>query len=72
MQLKPTSKGVNPMVFVKADMVSNAPIEHLLLCPLCKIEMRLFGIEAESKKSDLYTFECVTCGGLQVKSIQTP
>lgn len=52
-------------------MVSKMPIEKLLLCPLCNIEMRLFGIEAESKKSDLYSFECVTCGGVEVKSIQT-
>jgi hypothetical protein len=60
------------MAFVKADIVSKTPIEHLLLRPLCNIEMRLFGIEAESKKRDLYTFECVTCGGLQVKSVQSP
>jgi hypothetical protein len=24
----------------------------------------LFGIEAESPKRDLYTFECIKCGGL--------
>jgi hypothetical protein len=60
------------VAFAKPDMVSKTPIEHLLLCPLCNIEMRLFGIEAESKKSDLYSFECVTCGGVEVKSIQTP
>ncbi len=58
------------MAFAKPDMVSKKPIEHLLLCPLCNVEMRLFGIEAENKKRDLYSFECVTCGGLEVKSIQ--
>jgi hypothetical protein len=57
--------------FVKADAVSKTPID-LLLCPLCNIQMRLFGIEAESKKRDLYTFECVTCGSLEVKSVQSP
>jgi hypothetical protein len=57
--------------FVKAETVSKTPIEPLLLCPLCNVEMRLFGIEAESKMRDLYTFECVTCGGLQVKGVQS-
>jgi hypothetical protein len=57
--------------FVKAETVSKTPIESLLLCPLCNIEMRLFGIEAESSKRDLYTFECVTCGGLEVKGVQS-
>ncbi len=58
--------------FVKPDTVSKTLIEPPLLCPLCNIEMRLFGIEAESKKRDLYTFECVTCGGLEVRSVQRP
>jgi hypothetical protein len=29
--------------------------------------MCLFGIEAESDKRDLYTFECTACGGLEVR-----
>ena len=58
--------------FVKADTVSKTLIEPSLLCPLCNIEMRLFGIEAESKERNLYTFECVTCGGLEVRGVQSP
>ena len=58
--------------YAKADTVSKAPIESLLLCPLCNIEMRLFGIEAESDKCDLYTFECVSCGGLEVRGVLLP
>ena len=58
--------------FVKADTVSKTPIEPSLFCPLCNVEMRLFGIEAESKKRELYTFECVTCGGIEVKAVQSP
>ena len=53
-----------------SDTLSNAPIEPLLLCPRCKIEMCLFGIESESAKRDLYTFECVACGGLEVRGVQ--
>jgi hypothetical protein len=42
----------------------------LLLCPKCNVEMRLFGTEAESDERDLYTFECSTCGGLEVRSVR--
>ncbi len=55
---------------VKADTLSKAPVQPSLLCLLCSIEMRLFGIEADSKSRDLYTFECVNCGGLEVKRVQ--
>ena len=54
----------------KSDRLSKAPIEPLLLCPFCNIEMCLFGIESESDKRDLYTFECVACGGLEVRGVQ--
>ncbi len=57
--------------FVKTERVSKTLIEPLLLCPLCNIEMRLFGIEAESTKRLLYTFECVTWGDLEVKGVQS-
>ncbi len=56
--------------FVKADTLSKATVQPSLLCPLCSVEMRLFGIEAGSKNHDLYTFECVTCGGLKVRRVQ--
>jgi hypothetical protein len=45
----------------------DALAEPLLLCPKCKVEMCLLGIEAESDKRDLYTFECNACGGLEVR-----
>jgi hypothetical protein len=60
----------NIRTFAKRDTLSKASIEPLLLCPLCNIEMRLFGIESESDKRDLYTFECVACGGLEVRGVQ--
>ena len=55
--------------FAKAGTISKAPIKALLLCPLCNIEMRLFGIEPESDKRDLYTFECTTCDGIEAKGV---
>ena len=56
--------------FPKSKTVSKAPIEPLILCPVCNIEMCLFGTESESDKRDLYTFECVACGGLEVRGVQ--
>ena len=50
-------------------MSDTAMVEPLLLCPKCKIEMRLFGIEAESQTRDIFTFECPTCGGLEVRGV---
>jgi hypothetical protein len=32
--------------------------------------MCLFGIESESDKRDLYTFDCVACNGLEVRGVQ--
>jgi hypothetical protein len=57
--------------YPKTDALPKAPIEALLLCPLCNIEMRLFGIELESDTRDLYTFECVACGGLEARGVLT-
>ena len=45
------------------------PVEPLLLCPKCRVEMRLFGIEPESPVRDLYTFECPKCEGLVVRGV---
>ena len=56
--------------FPKNKTLSKAPNEPLLLCPVCNIEMCLFGIEWESDTRDLYTFECVACSGLEVRSVQ--
>ncbi len=51
-------------------MPSNEPIKALLLCKHCNVEMYLFGIEEESAKRDLYTFECIKCGAVEVRGIQ--
>ena len=56
--------------FAKSTTPSKAPIEPLLLCPFCKIEMCLFGIESESDERDLYTFECLACGDVEVRGVQ--
>ena len=60
----------NILPFAKRDTLSKASIEPLLLCPRCNIGMSLFGVETESDKRDLYTFECVACGGLEVRGVQ--
>jgi predicted RNA-binding Zn-ribbon protein involved in translation (DUF1610 family) len=43
--------------------------KSLLLCPKCKREMFLLGVEAESSKRDLYTFECDKCGLIEVRGV---
>lgn len=45
-------------------------IKSLILCPRCELEMRLFGIEAESNVRDLFTFECSVCSSLEVRGVQ--
>jgi hypothetical protein len=45
------------------------PITPLMLCPTCALEMRLFGIEPENAKRDLFTFECGGCGRLEVRGV---
>ena len=56
--------------FQVTETSSKASIEPLLLCPVCNVEMCLFGIESESGTRDLYTFECVACSGLEVRGVQ--
>jgi hypothetical protein len=45
-------------------------IKSLLLCPTCSREMRLFGIEPEGEKRDLYTFECEHCDRVEVRGVR--
>jgi hypothetical protein len=56
--------------FPKTGRRPDTPVEPLLLCPQCKMEMCLLGIEAETDNRDLYTFECSGCGGLEVRGVQ--
>lgn len=45
-------------------------VKSLLTCPVCKLELRLFGIESETAARDLYTFECTKCHGLEVRGVK--
>ena len=45
--------------------------ESLLSCPQCRREMRLYGIEAEDSKRELYTFECEGCRRVEVRGVRT-
>ena len=47
------------------------PAEPLLLCPKCKTEMRVFGVEPEQPGRDLYTFEFPACRHLEVRGAST-
>jgi len=60
----------NIRLFARSTTPSKAPVEPLLLCPVCNIEMCLFGIESETDKRDLYTFECLACSGIEVRGVQ--
>jgi hypothetical protein len=57
----------NIRLFKKSRSAPDALAEPLLLCPKCKVEMCLLGVESESDNRDLYTFECSACGGLEAR-----
>jgi len=59
---------IKVLPFPKTD--TKEEIKALVLCPKCNVEMRLFGIEADSDVRDLYTFECSACGGLEVRGVR--
>jgi hypothetical protein len=43
--------------------------QPLILCPRCKLEMRLLGIEPYNSGLELFTFECTRCGHLEVRTV---
>jgi predicted RNA-binding Zn-ribbon protein involved in translation (DUF1610 family) len=46
-------------------------IEAEELCPRCKAQLRLVGVErAEKLRHDLYTFECPECGHLETRTVR--
>ena len=42
-----------------------------IACPMCGSQMRLFGIEWESKRRDIYTFVCDLCGHTVARGVLT-
>jgi hypothetical protein len=46
--------------------------QPLILCPRCKLEMRLLGIEVYDSGYDLFSFECTQCGRLEVRTVRSP
>jgi len=44
-------------------------VQSLIVCPTCKLEMRLLGTEPENDIRDLYTFQCAMCGKLEVRGV---
>jgi uncharacterized Zn finger protein len=51
------------------DRSDDQPVAYLLHCPKCGSEMRLMGIEWETEVRDLYTFECMKCGQVEVRAV---
>jgi hypothetical protein len=54
----------------ESDTFTTEPIQPLLLCPHCNVEMGLLGVESDTETRDLYTFECHACGGLEVRGVR--
>jgi len=50
-------------------MIDTPKIEPLIICPDCKTEMRLFGMEQESAIRDVFSFECVSCGRIEGRGV---
>ena len=59
-----------PMIVHAPPMTSAEPVASLINCPKCKREMALVGIESESEKRELYTFECENCDQIEVRGIR--
>jgi hypothetical protein len=51
-------------------MKKPSPAKPLISCPKCRDEMRVLGIEREGATRELYTFECDTCGRLEVRGVR--
>jgi predicted RNA-binding Zn-ribbon protein involved in translation (DUF1610 family) len=53
-------------------LVPVTPPSHpaLIVCPKCGREMRLLGIESESARRDLVTFECEECEHIEVRGVR--
>jgi hypothetical protein len=52
------------------DAPANTLVQSLVVCPKCGSEMWLRGIEPESSKRDLFTFECSRCEQLEVRGVR--
>ena len=61
-------------VDARSDAFTMSPVPlPLLMCPDCNVEMRLLGIEPDEDDLDLrdtYTFECIQCGRLEIRSVR--
>jgi hypothetical protein len=58
-----------PIIFHTSTLPRKLSDAHLLICPTCKREMLLFGVEPDGPKRDVYTFECDKCGHVEVRGV---
>jgi hypothetical protein len=49
-----------------------APAPSLIVCPHCKLELFLVGIELERPGRDVYTFECLKCHYVAARGVAVP
>lgn len=42
-----------------------------IMCANCGEKMRLFGIEWETERIDVYTFLCDSCGHIEARRVET-
>ncbi len=50
-------------------MIETSQAKSLAICQKRDLEMRLLGIEPETEVRDLFTFECVKCGAVEVPGV---
>jgi len=50
-------------------MATIAPAPSLIVCPHCKLELFLVGIEMERPGRDVLTFECLKCHRVEARGI---
>ena len=57
------------------DQTSTAtitPAPSLIVCPHCKLELFLVGIEMERPGRDVFTFECLKCHRVEARGVAVP
>jgi hypothetical protein len=53
-------------------MATTTPAPSLIVCPRCKLELYLVGIETERPGRDVFTFECLRCHHVDARGVAVP
>jgi hypothetical protein len=57
------------MVAMNRTLNGTDTVQPIMLCPKCKVEMHLVGVEPEQPGGDLFTFECRKFGHLETRAV---